>query len=295
VRIIDRRDARVARRAQRAAARRPTGRDTAVLVHLYYPEVWPVLAAYVSRLRPGRADVFVTIPKQNRRAVALVRKTFPEARCLVVPNRGRDVLPFLIVADRLRRAGYEIVLKIHSKKSEHFGGGDQWRDQMLEELLPEDPAVLDEILDTLARPATGMVGPHSSYFPLNTYWAGNAPTVRRLLAPVVSGEALARLQNPRELGFFAGTMFWTRLDALEPLLGVGVRDFVCEPTPKDGTMSHALERAMPVLPELSGRHQFDSDGTRVAPRPALADVLPDWYRSATKAAIAAAERDNGRG
>ena len=285
--FVDAADMAVARRARRATARHAGNAGTAVVVHLYYLEVWPVLAAHIARLDAGQADIFVTLPEQNRQFAPVVRESFPDATCVVVPNRGRDVLPFLLVADTLAGAGYEIVLKLHSKKSEHFGGGDRWRDQMLAELLPADPAARTSIRDALRSPRTGMVGPRSTYFPLNTYWAGNAEAVERLLRPAVSAEALARLDDPKQLGFFAGTMFWVRLDAVRPLLRAKVRDFPPEPTPKDGTLSHALERALPVLPELLGRDQYDSDGAGIAPRPAVADVLPEWYRAATKAAIAA--------
>jgi len=285
---IDARDAIAVWRARGALRRiKAGGARTAAVVHVYYAEVWPYLESRLTRLGGHEVDVFVTIPRKNRKTIALIHESFPAARCIVVPNRGRDVLPFVLVARRLADIGYEAVLKVHSKKSLHFGGGDQWRDGMLDELLPEAPEVLTSILDTLAEPNTGMVGPRSTYFPLSTYWSGNAVAVKALIAPAVSGEALARLEVPQELGFFAGTMFWTRLDAIRALLDVQALDFVREPTPKDGTLAHALERAMPVLPELLGRTQYDCDGTEVAVRPAVAAPIPQWYRAATQAAVAA--------
>lgn len=283
----DVRDRLAAGTARRALSRTSRGTsDTAVVLHLYYAELWPWLVPYLERLRGRDVDLFVTLPRRNAHAVPLIRETFPDARCVVVPNRGRDVLPFVLVAEHLASAGYEAALKIHSKKSEHFGGGDHWRQQMLDELLPSDPAVLTAILDTLHRPQTGMVGPWSAYFALSTYWAGNADTVRRLLEPLVPPTELDLLSRPQELGFFAGTMFWVRLDAVRPLLAPDPLEFVREPTPKDGTLAHGWERAISVLPELLGRDDYDSDGLRIAPRPRRADPLPEWYRSATKAAKA---------
>lgn len=288
--LVDRRDALAVWRARRAIHRIKAGSRTAAIVHLHYAEVWPLLASHLARLEDRDVDIFVTV--SSRSSMSLVRERFPAARCIVVPNRGRDVLPFVLVARHLAEIGYCAVLKVHSKKSLHFGGGDQWRDSMLDELLPAEPSVLTAILDALARPETGMVGPRGSYFPLSTYWAGNAATVKRLLAPVVTHDALARLDTPQDLGFFAGAMFWTRLDAIQPLLEARALDFVREPTPKDGTLAHALERAMPVLPELEGRTQYDCDGADVVPRPSTASPLPQWYRSATQAAIAAERSRN---
>ena len=282
--MVDLRDVIAALRTRRAMARFTATSDVAVAVHLFYAELWPVLAARLARITPTGTDLYVTVPRHHRDAIGLIRESFPNARCVVVPNRGRDVLPFLLVARRLAELGYVAVLKVHSKKSEHFGGGERWRDGMLDELMPEDPAVLTDVLTAMRRPSTGVLGPKSAYFPLSTYWTGNAACATELLRPAVSSDALARLATPEELGFFAGTMFWARLDALTPLLTVRVRAFAREPTPKDGTLAHALERAMSVLPELLGREDYDCDGVRVASRPALAEPLPQWYVAATQAA-----------
>ena len=284
-RFVDARDTLRAAAARRVLRRHRRGTaDTAVVLHVFYPELWPALATYLERLDLHAVDLVVTVPPQHRSLASDVRERFPRARCVVVPNRGRDVLPFLLVAEALFAQGYVSVLKIHAKKSVHFDGGDHWRDHMLEELLPTRPEVLSAVLETLARPSTGLVGPRGSYFALSTYWAGNAATVRRLVEPAVPPERLELLDRPQELGFFAGTMFWARLDAIAPLLHQHPRDFVREPTPKDGTLAHALERAFGVLPELMGRDQYDCDGTTVGRRPAQAEPLPAWYREATRRA-----------
>ncbi len=286
----DLRDLLTVRAARRQLERRPSQgtrtSDTAAVLHLYYADVWPALVPHVKRLAAAGVDLYVTLPLQNAHLAPMIESALPGTCCVTVPNRGRDVLPFLVVAEHLARQGYVAALKLHAKKSLHFGAGDIWRDQMVEELVPTDPAVLGELVAVLHRPDTGVVGPRGSYFALSTYWAGNAESVRRLVKPTVTTEALALLDDPRELGFFAGTMFWARLDAIRPLLRPDPLGFVREPTPKDGTLAHALERALTVLPELLGRRQYDCDGDEVAPRERRAEPLPQWYRDATQAAKA---------
>ena len=289
---VDLRDVLTMRRARHQLARHarhdrrrgvPTG-ETAAVLHLYYADVWPALVPSLERLASAGVDVYVTLPRQHAHLAPDIEAELPGTRCVTVPNRGRDVLPFLVVAEHLADRGYVATLKIHAKRSLHFGAGDVWRDQMVEELVPTDPDVLAQLVEVLHRPDTGVIGPRGSYFALSTYWAGNAETVRRLVEPAVSSEALALLDDPRELGFFAGTMFWARLDAIRPLLHPDTLGFVREPTPKDGTLAHALERAMTVLPELLGRQQYDCDGGEVAVRARRAEPLPQWYREATQAA-----------
>jgi len=279
---------RAARRHLDGLQRRGSSRtgDTAAVLHLYYADVWPALVPSLERLAAAGVDLYVTLPRQHAHLTTQIEEALPGTRCVTVPNRGRDVLPFLVVAEHLADRGYVAALKIHAKKSLHFGAGDVWRDEMVDELVPTDPTVLAELVDVLHRPDTGVIGPRGSYFALSTYWAGNAETVRRLVEPAVTPEALARLDDPKELGFFAGTMFWTRLDAIRPLLHADTLGYVREPTPKDGTLAHALERAMTVLPELLGRRQYDCDGHQVAVRASRAEPLPQWYRDATQAAKA---------
>jgi lipopolysaccharide biosynthesis protein len=258
--------------------------DLAIALHLYYPELWPGLVTYLDRVGSGRVDLFVTLPSGHGSLAATIRARYPGARCLVVPNRGRDVLPFTLVAAALQRLGYVGVLKIHAKRSLHSDSGDTWRDTMLEQLLPAEEQTVEDILRILRRPDTGVVGPSGTYFPLSTYWSGNATTVRRLLAPHVSAEALGHLDRPEELGFFAGTMFWARLDAIAPLLAEPTRAYVREPTPKDGTLAHALERAFCVLPALQDRSIHECDGFVVRARARTAAPVPDWYRESARRA-----------
>lgn len=248
----------------------------AVALHLYYPELWEPLTAYLDRLG-DRVDLFVTLSREHHRMADVIKARYPGTRCVVVPNRGRDVLPFDLVGPALLRLGYAGVLKIHAKRSVQFEAGDTWRDTMLEQLVPAGAETIDSLLEVLRRADTGLVGPRGTYFPLSTYWANNATTVRRLVGPYVSQDRLALLDDPERLGFFAGTMFWARLDAIAPLLRQPTRSFVREPTPRDGTVAHALERAFSVLPELQGRRLFDSDGQVVQPRASSAEPLPDWY------------------
>ncbi len=62
-------------------------------------------------------------------AMALAAVDSPHVRFtrrVVVENRGRDVLPFM-KALRNEGDGFEIGLKLHTKKSVHRDDGDDWR------------------------------------------------------------------------------------------------------------------------------------------------------------------------
>jgi lipopolysaccharide biosynthesis protein len=68
-------------------------------------------------------------------------------------NRGRDILPFLHVANRLLDEGEEVVLKLHTKHSPHRRDGARWRANCCERCLAAPRAA--EIFEAFrARPRT---------------------------------------------------------------------------------------------------------------------------------------------
>jgi hypothetical protein len=92
--------------------------DFAVVLHLYHKESWhSIFNKKLTHLeKKMNFDLYITIPSENYMYLDEIRKSFPSANFLVVPNRGRDVLPFIKTSNILYQMGYLKVLKIHSKK-----------------------------------------------------------------------------------------------------------------------------------------------------------------------------------
>jgi lipopolysaccharide biosynthesis protein len=254
------------------------GPATAVVLHLYYPESWALFADRLEALDGTPFDLFVTLPREHLALTAQIHERNPAARILETPNRGRDVLPFLKTARHLQARGYEHVLKLHSKRSTHRNDGAQRLAEILERLLPRDAAALGSVMAALGDPGTGVVGPASQYVTLAKNYAANRRHVMRALSHAHSPAVARRVDgNVHDFGFFAGTMFWARLDALAPVLqpNYGLRDFGHESGQIDGTFAHGLERVLCVSPEVQGRVVYEADGARVAPIPYASDNWVD--------------------
>ena len=171
-----------------------------------------------------------------------------DARIEVFENRGRDILPFLHVANRLLDEGVSTVLKLHGKRSTHRQDGDTWRRELLDKLLSPERA--GRILAAFGSDHTlGLVHAEGHLQPLDYYWGANEANVdyltRRLgiPAPEVSSDS-----------FIAGTMFWARPAALRLLLDahLGVTDFDAEAGQVDGTLAHAIERVFSLAATAAG-------------------------------------------
>lgn len=227
--------------------REPT-KKLAVVVHLYYTDLWGEIAArLVSISEPF--DLFITLNERDEDFTPTISNKTTKVYKFILPNRGRDVLPFLYVARRLRAAGYDYILKIHSKKSKHRNDGSSWFSDVLDGLLP-DVSTVGRITTLLKDKSTGIIGPRNHLVSLKRHMGGNKLALTDLLERSFDSEVAKEvIVNSEKFPYFGGTMFWARLDILDPILNLNLipDDFQSEHGQIDGTMAHALERLFGVI------------------------------------------------
>lgn len=237
--------------------------DTAVILHLFHTDLWEEIFQSLGSL-DGAFDLYVSIPElgddadqaQAHQAVEeRIKRDVPHAVTVRLINRGRDVAPFLTVLRAIRPLNYQQILKIHSKRSLHRGDGDLWRREFLNRLLGSRGHT-QAILDAFNRhPEIGMIGPAGHWLDYRRYWGDpDSPARTRDLLDVIG--ASIELQH---LGFFAGSMFWCRPEAMAPLLdNITLDDFEPEAGQTDGTLAHALERIFAGACQTAGMRVTDT-------------------------------------
>lgn len=225
----------------------------AIVAHAYYPE----LLADILRQRAlfsGDVPLHVTVPDDKRRQAEAVVAGSDHVHLHSVPNRGRDIAPFLSLLNAGELDRYDVVLKVHTKRSPHLLDGNIRR-KLLFALLFGERNANQRIINLFADPAVGMVGWGGCYHKNPAYWMDNKVRTLDLAERMGAGD-VARL------GFFEGTMFWVRPAALEPLkrLGLAVDDFEAEQGQTDGTLHHALERCFTISAWSAGYDVLDLRG-----------------------------------
>ncbi|MCX8254212.1 MAG: hypothetical protein OTI36_09550 [Beijerinckiaceae bacterium] len=222
----------------------------ALHAHMHYPEFLPELLERVA-INATPVDLFITTTSEERRAEIadfLDRAGIAPAMLLSEPsNRGRDIWPFLALLGAGAFAGYDVVGHVHGKRSPAHEAGMAWKDFLWRHLVGGPEAMMDRILAAFARaPRIGLViaeDPHLES------WAGNKAIASDLAARLGIAPPL-----PAYFEFPVGTMFWTRPEAMAPLVDLHLTPDMIppEPLPADGTLLHALERLVPFVAEKAG-------------------------------------------
>lgn len=247
----------------------------AIVVHTFYPDLLGEILELVRAL-PSRHKLFVTTTVEHADGVrARLDASGRDFALTVVENRGRDMLPFFKAYQHVRSEGFDYLVKLHTKRSTQRTDGDAWRRDLYGKLL--EPEAFERTLTAFAAdPEIGMVGPAGHFVSLSAYIGSNERRVRQIAGRLGLDEKALHDQ-----GFFAGTMFFARATALEPLMGMAFPDDAFEPEEGqiDGTLAHALERAMTLSVRASGM-RIASTADLTGQRAAEAGAPSDRYRFA---------------
>lgn len=217
-----------------------------VHLHVYYTDLVDEL---MEQLRTITApfDLIVTNASGQELNPATLRSSGAQnLRVLPVENRGRDIWPLVQVVNAGYLDPYDIVLKIHTKKSvwreEHetlTGSGEQWKEQFYRDLLGTAENVNSILSTMVTNPQVGVVTSQGSIAD-DEYWGGDLRHVQ---------EILRRIRydfKADELRFPSGSIYWIRGFLLQGLRAfmLDETDFEDEAGQVDGTTAHAIERVI---------------------------------------------------
>lgn len=223
----------------------------ALHIHVFYVDLVPDILARL-QVNASRVDIYFSSPSKDDLDVcsSLFREyTHGSVQCRLVPNKGRDIGPFIVeyipeLADR-----YDVLGHIHTKSSLHWDlqNATSWRSFLLENLVGGKTPMMDRILERMATDnRIGMVFPSD---PNVVGWGENDAAAK------VLAKRLRVADLPREIEFPVGNMFWATGSALRRVREAEITwdELPPEPVPYDGTLLHALERLIPVAASAEGK------------------------------------------
>lgn len=235
----------------------PAGLRTALVAHVYYPELLDEILAIFDLLPPG-SRLLITAPPDKAAALRPIVERRDDVELHETINRGRDIAPFMKLLTEGHLDRFDAVLKIHSKKSPHLSYGGVRR-RIFFIGLAGSAGNVARILRLFSDRKVGFVG-LGWYFRIQKfYWMTNRQRVEQLCERIGATPAV---------GFFEGSMFWCRPAALQPLkrLALQAEDFEAEAGQLDGTLHHAIERCFVLAGEAAGYETRSLSGRRLTPR-----------------------------
>ena len=220
---------------------------TAVICHLYYQDRWPEISEYLKNFQTS-FDLYVTVTEDLNPIIAKsIYNNFKNVKITKLPNRGRDIGPFIEILRNIAKCGYSSVCKIHSKKSLHRVDGDQWFSGLMNALLGSKRIIQDTTQAFINDPKLGMVGPAQHLLNFKAFTSG----MERY--EIIFEKRYGIDCRKADASFFAGSMFWFRTEALIDLaLDFYQDDFEKEIGQVDRTLAHFMERIFLSFCEMKG-------------------------------------------
>ena len=139
-------------------------------------------------------------------------------------NIGRDVAPFIIgFGEHIPK--YDLILKLHSKKSPNSNALSGWFLHCLDNLIGSE-AITATNLKALQSSQTGIVYPVENYalslgIKHDSCWGHEEGNYKKA-KPFLSQFKLSHIQRDSQFRFPTGTMFWCKPEVLQPILNWGL-------------------------------------------------------------------------
>jgi len=228
----------------------------AVILHLYYEDLATEISGYLNNI-PVKFDLFISVQKDaDQKRIKGIFSTCNNVEVIQVhpmENRGRDILPFSVQYNAIHTHGYDLICKVHSKKSSFNNGHSNWRNYLFDNLLGSSQIIKTILYYFMTDSSLGILYPQTYYGvrayndedPFRDNWDNCQKLAQRLGIPISRNMAL---------DFPSGSMFWFRPSALKPLcdLNVSRDEFEIEKGQLDATFAHTFERMFGLISQKAG-------------------------------------------
>lgn len=233
----------------------------ALFMHIYFGDLIDDCKRYIESM-PENADLFITTNSETQ--AEEIRNKYSDVKCnhlfvKVVPNKGRDIGPFLVeVQEHLDE--YDIICHAHDKKAGQVSPGTiglSFAYKCFENTLGSKQYVRNLLEVFKNNPRAGLLMPpppnHGEYYiTMGLEWGLNFENTKKLMEEL---KISAPIDEKKEPIAALGSYFWARTDALRPVFENKkwtYDDFPSEPLPDDGTYLHAIERIYPFAAQSNG-------------------------------------------
>lgn len=259
-----------------------------VHMHIYYTEQLKYMLKKLKNINSCNWDLYVTLIKNDVNIINKIKDIKPDAKILIVENRGYDIWPFIQVLNSVNLNDYDFILKFHTKKyrkkKDYYGKGYSWRNYLINALLKNKKTFRQNLITMLENPEIGLIGSGVTLAKMGIKEDDDTILFEKLCKkynlPVSKGN------------FIAGTMFLVRAKCYEAIknMKLTAEDFPEEQkTSSRKSTAHTMERLLSRIIEMQNYKIYTVKSKRYTLKqlikPALQFVfaLNNCYNNGTKA------------
>ena len=227
----------------------------AIQVHLYYDDLIEEIVNKTINI-PILFDLYIStdsLYKKNKIIDYIKNNSKSKnVEILVVENKGRDVMPFLIqMKNKVKK--YKYICHIHTKKSLLIDIGDNWRNYLYNNLLGNENIISEILSEFENNEKLGFSFPENYYKALLLFGEKLSNKNKVLMKYLLNKLFKFKLNIGAKIEFPIGNMFWARVNSIYQIFNEDFSNEIPkELGQKDGTLMHAIERIWLYLVKLNG-------------------------------------------
>jgi lipopolysaccharide biosynthesis protein len=228
----------------------------AVLLHLFYADLWPELRRYLLVLQGTPFRLYVSLNRDSAAAEVVrdIKALHPGADLRYVENRGFDVGAHWQSLETIELQAFDVVLLLQTKRNRHTRVGPAWRRNLLEALAGSAERWRENLWAFARNPRLGIIG---SGLHRNSFDPWNYTEMKQVLQALGMPESFDALKPCYE--HVAGTMFLIRAHLLAEMHARTRGEIAFERHEDlslrkrfDRSTAHAMERAFGMYARWRG-------------------------------------------
>lgn len=229
--------------------------DVAVIAYIYYEDTVEQYLKYINCIPNGVAIFLISSNEKTLQALTQFALDKKNLQVIKKRNRGRDISALLISSREIFQK-YTYVCFVHDKKAKSKKEQkriDFWIENLWGNTL-KSAGYIKNVLQVLEDNLNiGLLVPPEPYIYMQNgiFWHNEYERTRILANELGLTNTLIEEEYPP---ITLGTVFWCRTCAVKKLFARQweFEDFVDEPMPGKGTISHAVERVLAYLVQDAG-------------------------------------------
>ena len=226
----------------------------AIQAHIFYEDLIEDIIKKINNI-PVKFDLFISTTSlriMNILKDYIIKNSKANRyEIIIVNNKGRDVLPFLIQLKNKVKS-YKYLCHIHSKKSKTSPEiGISWRNYLYSNLLGNERIISEILTDFENNDKLGFIFPETFYEIIEQKLILTEKTIKYI--KYLIKKLFPKYKIGAQLDFPAGNMFWAKTKAIFQIFDIDLtHKFDKEKDQTNDTIMHGIERIWLYLVKING-------------------------------------------